>query len=327
MTFFTVTCHRPDVNFSAAERVEVRQGATVPAAVGWRVWGTVGKTVSGPAVPGPEGHDGDLVERHLPRGNTGRRSAFRSRAGRIGVTDSSNSQPRMGSNDGHDLCRPFLSSLPVSGASVAVTTASGVRMTLCSSGVVAARIDELQFELGEGPQSSVARSGHLVMVPDVASGGHDDWPVLGAALSELSVGAIFCVPIQMGAVTVGVATLYSDRPLTLDHHQQTTALMIASAIAGGAVQQAMVSAMDDTALESLAAPALRREVHQATGIVLVQLDTTATIAYARIQAYAFANGQTVLTVARDVVAGSLIFDETRCRGNNLGKEDDDNRDT
>ena len=101
----------------------------------------------------------------------------------------------------HDLCRPFLNSLPVSGASVAVMTASGARMTLCSSGVIAARIDELQFELGEGPQSAVARSGQIVMVPDVALGGHDEWPVLGAALGELPVGAIFCVPIQMGAVT------------------------------------------------------------------------------------------------------------------------------
>ena len=209
-----------------------------------------------------------------------------------------------------DLCRPFLNSLPVSGASVTVMTASGARISLCSSGVIAARIDELQFELGEGPLSSVARSGQIIMVPDVASGGHDDWPVLGAALSELPVGAIFCVPIQMGAVTVGVATLYSDKPFTLNQHQQTTALAIASAIASGAVQQAMVSAIDEVAVESAAAPALRREVHQATGIVLVQLNTTATIAYARLQAYAFANGRTVLTVARDVVAGSLTFENT-----------------
>ena len=207
-----------------------------------------------------------------------------------------------------DLCGLFLSALPVSGVSVTVVTVSGVRMALCSSGVVAARIDELQFELGEGPQSLVVRSGQIVMVPDVASGGHDEWPVLGAALGELPVGAIFCVPMRMGAVTVGVATLYSETPSMLNFEQQATALMIASAIAGGAVQQAMVSAIDEVAVESVAAPALRREVHQATGIVLVQLNTTATVAYARIQAYAFANGITVQTVARDVVAGSLTFE-------------------
>ena len=226
------------------------------------------------------------------------------------MTDLAHAEGRPEPGDGHDLCRPFLNSLPVSGASVTVMSASGARMSLCSSGVIAARIDELQFELGEGPQRTVVRSGQIVMVPDVASGGHDDWPVLGAALGELPVGAIFCVPIQMGAVTVGVATLYCDKPLALDHHQQATALAIASAIAAGAVQQAMVFAIDEMAVESAAAPALRREVHQATGIVLVQLNTTATVAYARLQAYAFANGRTVLTVARDVVAGSLTFEET-----------------
>ncbi len=227
------------------------------------------------------------------------------------MTDSANSEARVPEPyDVHDLCRPFLSSLPVSGASVTVVTASGARMTLCSSDAIAARIDELQFELGEGPQSSVALSGQIVIVPDVASRGHDDWPVLGAALGELPVGAIFCVPIQMGAVTVGVATLYCDKPLALNNHQQTTALAIASAIAGGAVQHAMVSAIDDAAVESPTAPALRREVHQATGILLVQLNTTATIAYARLQAYAFANGRTLQSVAHDVVAGSLTFDDT-----------------
>lgn len=105
-----------------------------------------------------------------------------------------------------DLCRLFLSSLPVSGASVTVMAASGARMSLCSSGVIAARIDELQFELGEGPQRLVVRSGQIVMIPDVASGGHDEWPVPGSALGELPVGAIFCVPIQKVALTLGVAT-------------------------------------------------------------------------------------------------------------------------
>ena len=226
------------------------------------------------------------------------------------MTGSAHSGARREPDDVQDLCHPFLSSLPVSGASVTAMSASGSRMSLCSSGAIAARIDELQFELGEGPQISVARSGKLVMIPDVASGGHDDWPVLGAALTELPVGAIFCVPIQMGAVTVGVATLFCDTPLVLDDQQQATALAIASAIAAGAVQQAMVSAIDDVAVESAAAPAFRREVHQATGIILVQLKTTATIAYARLQAYAFANGITVHAVAREVVSGSLTFEDT-----------------
>ena len=209
-----------------------------------------------------------------------------------------------------DLCRPFLGSLPISGAAIAVIAPSGTQSTICSSNATAARIDELQFELGEGPQWLAARSGEIVAITDVAASAHDDWPVLGSALAALPVAAIFSIPMQMGAVTVGVATLYSDVPRDLDHEQRATALAIASAIASTAVQRAMASAGDPLADESASMPALRREVHQATGMILVQLDTTATIAYARLQAYAFANGQTVQAVAHDVVTGRIAFTPT-----------------
>jgi GAF domain-containing protein len=207
------------------------------------------------------------------------------------------------------LCRPFLIALPVSGASVTVISAAGGQSTLGSSDAVAARIDELQFELGEGPQWVAARSGHIVMIPDVASDSHHEWPVFGAALTELGVGAVFSVPLRMGAVTLGAATLYRTRPGELSKDQQISALAIASAIASRAVQGGLRSATDDAPPESAAIPALRREVHQATGMILVQLDTTATIAYSRLQAYAFANGRTVQSVAHDVVLRTLTFDD------------------
>lgn len=207
-----------------------------------------------------------------------------------------------------DLCRPFLSALPVSGASIAVIAASGTASTICSSDATAARIDELQFELGEGPQLAAARVGEIVAIADVGAGPHDDWPVLGSALAALPVGAIFAIPMRMGAVTVGVATLYSVSAGDLDDDQRATALAIASAIASTAVHRAMSSAGDHATNESATMPALRREVHQATGIILVQLNTTATIAYSRLQAYAFAHGETVQAVAHAVVSGKLAFD-------------------
>ena len=209
------------------------------------------------------------------------------------------------------LYQPFLSTLPVSGATVAVMIASGARVTLSSSDSIAARLDEIQFELGEGPQWEAARSGVAVMIPDAASHRHDAWPLFGAALSSLDVGALFSIPIRMGAVTLGVVTLYCVEPRELTPDQQRTALAIASAIAAAAAHEAISSASDDSpAPESATMPALRREVHQATGMVLVQLDTTATVAYSRLQAYAFANGRTVQAVARDVIAGTLTFEDT-----------------
>ena len=120
-------------------------------------------------------------------------------------------------------------------------------------------------------------------------------------------------------------------PLTLGDQQLATA----SAIAAEAVQYAMVSVIEnatgdaiwESAVESAATPAFRREVHQATEIILVKSKTTATIAYPRLQAYAFANGITVHAVARDVRYSSLTF-EISPRDNKPGKEEDhDDRDT
>ena len=224
-----------------------------------------------------------------------------------------------------DLCDAFVRALPISGASVTVMVPSGARLTLCSTDVVAARLDELQFELGEGPQWSVASSGTLVMIPDVAADAHEHWPVLGAALKELPVGGLFGVPIRMGAVTLGVATLHSATPMALTADQQNTAMAVGSAIAGPAAHFALQSADDDSPVaESVIMPALRREVHQATGILLVLLNTSATDAYSRLQAYAFAHGRTVQAVAHDVVAGDRLLDQPTTDGTQE-EGDDDNR--
>jgi GAF domain-containing protein len=208
-----------------------------------------------------------------------------------------------------DLCQPFLSALPISGASIAVISAAGSRSMQSSSDKVAARIDELQFELGEGPQWLAFQSGDAILIPDVTEFAHDGWPIFGAALAELGVRALFSIPMKMGAVTVGVASLYRDLPGELSRDREISALAIASAIASTAVERAIVFATEDAPLESAATPASRREVHQATGMILVQLDTTATVAYSRLQAYAFATGRTVQSIAHDVVTRKFTFDD------------------
>jgi AmiR/NasT family two-component response regulator len=54
---------------------------------------------------------------------------------------------------------------------------------------------------------------------------------------------------------------------------------------------------------------MRREVHQATGMILAQLNVPATEAFFRLRAHAFATGRTVQDVAHDVVTRILDFRE------------------
>jgi AmiR/NasT family two-component response regulator len=55
------------------------------------------------------------------------------------------------------------------------------------------------------------------------------------------------------------------------------------------------------------AVASRAEIHQATGMVLMQLDVGADAALARMRAHAFVEGRLLIEVARDVVARRLLF--------------------
>ena len=62
------------------------------------------------------------------------------------------------------------------------------------------------------------------------------------------------------------------------------------------------------AAELEASADFRHVVHQASGMVSVQLDVSVGQALIRLRAYAFGNERRLADVARDVVAGTLRFD-------------------
>jgi GAF domain-containing protein len=206
-----------------------------------------------------------------------------------------------------NLCTPFIEQLPISGVSISVFDEAGRQSTICTSDATAARLDEIQFDLGEGPHWEALRTGQPVLVSNVLRGPHDAWPIFAEALRDLDVGALFAFPMVMGAVTVGVVDLYRSVPEALDGEAFGLAISLSARVARRAVHEALQLADDDSAEHAIAAPAMRREVHQATGIVLVQLGVSASEAFFRLRAHAFANGRSVQDVARDVVAQRIDF--------------------
>ena len=76
-----------------------------------------------------------------------------------------------------DLCTPFLTQLQVSGAAVSMFGGAAPETLVCASDRLAARIDELQFDLGEGPRWEALRTRLPVLVPDVYDTHPYSWPV------------------------------------------------------------------------------------------------------------------------------------------------------
>jgi transcriptional regulator with GAF, ATPase, and Fis domain len=204
------------------------------------------------------------------------------------------------------ICRACVAGLDVDGAAISLLTASTLRETLWASDATAELLEDLQFSLGEGPCIEAATAGRPVLVTDLSDIAQTSrWPIYAAAVVEQAgVGAVFALPLQWGAITVGVLDLYRRAPGWLSPEQSRDALSAADA-AALMLLGLRTDPGDDLAWDR--SWSNRAEIHQATGMVVVQLGISAADAFARLRAHAFAEQRLLGDVARDVVARRLHF--------------------
>jgi GAF domain-containing protein len=201
------------------------------------------------------------------------------------------------------LCAPFLSVIPVSGASVSFLASTTAQSTICASDQTAARLDELQFDLGEGPCWQAMRTRRPVLQPNIQSETFSAWPEFWRTISGGEVGAMFAFPLHVNSLEIGAVELYSSNPGPLT----TTQVAHASALADITAWQVLRRVLADLDEEPELRAHSRREVHQATGMVIAQLDVTADDATLLLRAHAFSTGRSVREIANDVVERRLNF--------------------
>ena len=209
-----------------------------------------------------------------------------------------------------NLCEPFLSVIPVSGASISVLVPAMAQTTVCASDDTAARLDELQFDLGEGPCWESLSLRMPVLNSDLHEDDRTEWPIFRAAIYKTSVagtdvGAMFAFPLYIGSLDIGAVDLYSDRPRTLSPVEVEDGKALAEVVTWQVLRR-MLANYDGHELGDESAWS-RREVHQATGMVLAQLDITAADATILLKAHAFTTGRSVREIANDVIDRRLIF--------------------
>ena len=208
------------------------------------------------------------------------------------------------------ICRACVDGLDVDGAAISLLTSTVARQTLATTDETAELLEDLQFTLNEGACVEAAATGRPVLVPDLRRGSEvAQWPVFAAAVMERSpVRALFALPLQWGAVNLGVLDLYRLTARGLDDEQLQDAL--SSADTAALMMLGLRTDPDHGGAGWLDhAVAHRAEVHQATGMVSIQLDISAPEALARMRAHAFVHDRLLNDVARDVVARRLAFTE------------------
>lgn len=204
------------------------------------------------------------------------------------------------------LCASFIDVLPVTGAALSAFSGSEQETMLHTSDSLAARLDELQFDLGEGPRWEAARTRRPVLLPYVRSMAHDRWPVFGKALADTDAQALFVFPLVVGALDIGVVELYRTTPGELGDSDLVAARALVDGAAWSLLRRVLVPESGNGSAELGLSPS-RREIHQATGMVLAQAGGTAADALLLLRGHAFAHGQTVRETSAEVLERRLDF--------------------
>ena len=113
---------------------------------------------------------------------------------------------------------------------------------------------------------------------------------------------MFAFPLRVGAVRLGALDLYRDRPGAISDDQHADALVIADVVASWVLDTQGAALPGNVAAALDAAADFHLVVHNAVGMVSVQLDVSVIEALLRLRAFAFAHGRPLAAIAEDVVA-------------------------
>jgi hypothetical protein len=218
--------------------------------------------------------------------------------------------PPVGGDDGSPalawVCARAVSRLAVTGAGVSLVRRSDLpseQSLAWASDPVAARLEELQLTVGEGPGLAAAASGHPVLVPDLAAA-LARWPAFAPAALAEGVAAVFSFPLVLGAIRLRSLDCYRATPGELGPGQVGDALMLVDAAFAAVLSEAAGHEPDDLGWLS----DIHAEVHQACGIVMYDLKITIEMALMRIRAYAYVHDVPISAVARQIVERELSLD-------------------
>jgi hypothetical protein len=192
--------------------------------------------------------------------------------------------------------------LGMTGVGVTVGTVD-VGALVWRSDEVSVALDELQFTVGQGPCVD-ALDGIPVMESDLTNGAHTRWPGFTPAALDLGVRAVFALPLTVGTMRLGVLELHRDTPGPLDGEALADAWAFAEATTAALAEVPVAGPAVWPGTELVPRRAV---IHQATGMISVQLGVDAGEALVRLRAYAYGHGRPASWVAREVVDRRLRF--------------------
>jgi len=182
---------------------------------------------------------------------------------------------------------------------VTLMTPGGSDAAGASSDDETARLQELQFVLGEGPTGEAYASGRPVLVSDLTDTG-GRWVAFAGAATAEQVCAVYAFPLQLGAARLGVLTCYSSVARTLAPQEVAGCLTFAESARDLLLDAVAEEGPSSREVEQ--SLRMRLEVYQVQGMLMVELGVSLADALTRLRAMAFSEGLDINELAADLVA-------------------------
>lgn len=206
--------------------------------------------------------------------------------------------------------------LGVDGLAVSLLPDDGVGEPVWATPGLSLRLEDLQFTLGQGPGVDTLAFGGHVLESDLERVDADRWPALLPELRHLGIRAVFCLPLRVGRVCLGVLTLHRRSPGPLTDTAMDDALILVGALVSRVLDDAV--GQEGTVPPEGPSVLYRAAVHQASGMVSVQAGVPLPQALLLLRAHAYRHGRPVLEVADDVVARRLHFRDSGAQPDAFG---------
>ena len=202
------------------------------------------------------------------------------------------------------LCGACVDVLQVAGAGITLMSGTNVG-PVCSSNDRTRLLENLQFSLGEGPCHDAFVTGLVVLAPNLSHVSGGRWPTYSAPALAIGASGVFAFPLHVGEGRIGVLTVYQNEPGDLSANQTEDCVILAEVLTETIMSMQRRTERDVLVDELNDESAHRAEVHQASGVIAIQLGVDVGAALARLRAFAFSNERSVESVADDILAHRL----------------------
>lgn len=207
-------------------------------------------------------------------------------------------------------CRACRDVLGVSGTGLTLMAGRSTG-PLCATSDEVGVLEEVQYTAGEGPCREAFRLRQTVHAPRLDEAAFARWPSFVEAARRCGMGGVFAYPMATKGVQVGVMTLYQRTPGDLSVQQHEDSVAIAEVLTETVLSLQREAGPDELATGLEGAGVYRAEIHQAVGMVSVQLGIPIDDALVRLRAHALAIDMPLSELAMDIVARRVALSDDR----------------